>query len=478
MATSAQPLSAPDDLLAEIKSAVGAQGWSDDSGVLGPHLVDWLGRFRGRALLLVRPRTTEEVARVVGACARARVPIVPQGGNTGLVGGATPSSDGHSILLNLSRLDRVREVDPLNDTITVEAGCILADVQRAAADSDRLFPLSLAAEGSCQIGGNLSTNAGGIAVLRYGNARELTLGLEVVLPDGRVWDGLRALRKDNTGYDLKQLFIGAEGTLGIITAAVLKLFPLPRDTVTALAAVAGLDAAVGLLARLRREIGDRITSFELMSRFGIDLALRHVAGAVDPLSQRYEDYVLIEIRDAASDGELRARLERVLAEAMAEGLVLDATIPESQTQARGLWRLREAIVEGQRNEGPSIKHDIAVPTSLVPAFIATARRLVEAARPGVRVHAFGHLGDGNIHFNLTIPLGSSEAEFRAQGPLLTRIVHDAAADFAGSISAEHGLGQLRRDEIKRYKSPVELDLMRRLKSALDPDNIMNPGKVV
>ncbi len=478
MATPAPSQPALDEFLSEVRAAVGAQGWSDDPGVLGPHLVDWRGLFRGRTLLLVRPRTTEEVARVVGACARARVPIVPQGGNTGLVGGATPSADGHSILLNLSRLNRVRAVDPLNDTMAVEAGCILADVQKAAAAADRLFPLSLAAEGSCQIGGNLSTNAGGIAVLRYGNARALTLGLEVVLADGRVWDGLRALRKDNTGYDLMQMFIGAEGTLGVITAAVLKLFPRPRETVTALAAVAGLDAAVRLLARLRGQIGDRIASFELMSRFGIDLALRHGLGVVDPLAQRYEDYVLVEIADAASEGGLRARLEQSLAQAMEEGVVRDATIAESETQARRLWHLREAIVEGQRLEGASIKHDIAVPTSRVPAFIARARGLVEAASPGVRVHAFGHLGDGNIHFNLTIPLGMSEDEYRAKEPLLTRIVHDAAADFAGSISAEHGVGQLRREEIKRYKSPLELDLMRRVKAALDPDNIMNPGKVV
>ncbi len=472
----AGPLRKPEAaLLAEIKAAVGPQGWSEDAAELAPHLSDWRGLFHGRTPLLVRPATTEEVAQVVRLCAAARVPIVPQGGNTGLVGGATPSPAGDQILLNLARMNRVRGVDALNDTITVEAGCLLYQVQAAAAAIDRLFPLSLTAEGSCQIGGNLSTNAGGIAVLRYGNARDLVLGLEVVLPDGRVWDGLRALRKDNTGYDVKQLFIGAEGTLGIITAAVLKLFARPREHATAMAAAASLGAGLELLARIRAAFGETVTSFELMPRLGIDLALRHVPGAVDPLAGRHDNYLLIELAGARG---LRGELESVLAAAVDDAIILDAVIAESEAQATGLWRLREAIVEGLRCEGAVIRHDIAVPVSRMPEFIERASRLLLAACPGVRPVPFGHLGDGNIHFNLTRPEEGDAAKFLARKDELTRLIHDLAAEFGGSISAEHGLGQLRREEIRRYKPAVEIELMRRIKAALDPDNIMNPGKVV
>ncbi|MEX0696946.1 MAG: FAD-binding oxidoreductase [Dongiaceae bacterium] len=474
----ARSVALPSALRAGIESAVGPKGWTDAPDEMAPHLVDLRGLYRGRAALLVRPGSAAEVAEVVRLCAAARVPIVPQGGNTGLVGGATPHEHGGEILLSLARLDRIRSIDALDYTMTVEAGCILRRVQEAAAAADRLFPLSLGAEGSCQIGGNLSTNAGGIAVLRYGNARELVLGLEVVLPDGRIWDGLRSLRKDNTGYDLKQLFIGAEGTLGIITAAVLKLFPRPHERITAFAAIDALPAALELLSRCRTASGDAVTSFELIPRLGLDLALRHVAGTTDPLAGRHAHYLLIELSASAPGSGLRERLEGLLAQAMADGLVRDATLADSEAASRRLWRVREAIVEGERAEGASVKHDVSVPVSRVPRFIELASRRVEDALPGVRPMAFGHLGDGNVHFNLIQPAGADPRAFLDRREALSRIVHDTAVELGGSISAEHGLGRLKRDEIRRYKPAVELDMMRRIKAALDPDDIMNPGKVV
>jgi FAD/FMN-containing dehydrogenase len=468
----------PDRLLADIKAAVGPKGWSDDPDQMAPQLIDWRRRYRGRTPLLVRPGSTAEVAEVVRLCATARVAIVPQGGNTGLCGGAIPSESGTEILLNLSRMNQVRAVDAANDTITVEAGCILAQVQDAASASDRLFPLSLAAEGSCQIGGNLSTNAGGIAVLRYGNARDLVLGLEVVLPDGQVWDGLRGLRKDNTGYDLKQLFLGAEGTLGIITAAVLKLFPKPIERVTAFAALNELASAVDLLARCRAGSGDAVTSFELLPRIGMDLAQRYVSGVVEPLPERRDYYVLIELTAAVADSGLRTTLERSLAAALEDGLIADATVAASVEQARRLWAVREAIVELQGVAGASIKHDISLPVSRIAAFLPRTIAAVTAALPGVRPVSFGHVGDGNIHFNLYQPEAMDAAAFLARQPELSCIVHDIVAELGGSFSAEHGIGRLRRDDMTRYRSPLELDLMRRIKHALDPDDIMNPGKVI
>jgi FAD/FMN-containing dehydrogenase len=468
----------PAGVLDAIKAAVGPKGWSDDPATLEPNLIDWRRHYRGRTPLLVRPGSTEEVAEVVRLCAASRVGIVPQGGNTGLCGGAIPSAGGDEILLSVSRLNRVRAVDAGNDTITVEAGCILAQVQEAASRANRLFPLSLAAEGSCQIGGNLSTNAGGIAVLRYGNARDLVLGLEVVLADGRVWNGLRGLRKDNSGYDLKQLFLGAEGTLGIITAAVLKLFPKPVERVTAFAAVNDLAAAVDLLARCRAASGDAVTSFELLSRAGIDLARKHIAGVIEPLAAQRDYYVLIELTAAIADSGLRATLEATLATAIEDGSVADATVAGSVEQARRLWSVREAIVELQAFAGASIKHDIAVPVSRVPAFLPRAIAAVDAALPGIRPVSFGHVGDGNIHFNLYQPEDMDGSAFLARQPALSRIVHDIVAELGGSFSAEHGIGRLRRDDMQRYKPPLELELMRRIKRALDPDNIMNPGKVI
>ncbi|MEE8444090.1 MAG: FAD-binding oxidoreductase, partial [Alphaproteobacteria bacterium] len=394
------------------------------------------------------------------------------------VGASVPDESGRAVVLSLSRLDKIRELDALNDTITVEAGCVLADIQNAAAKAERLFPLSLGAEGSCQIGGNLSTNAGGVAVLRYGNARALALGLEVVLPDGRVWDGLRALRKDNTGYDLKQLFIGAEGTLGVITAAVLRLFPRPREVVTALAAVADPDAAIKLLAGARASVGDAVTAFELIPRIGIDMAVRHIADIKDPFDGRHDWAVLLELSSPDPEGGLGEKLTALLDAAMTDGLVADAAIAASETQARALWRIREAMVEAQAHEGGSIKHDVSVPVSRVGDFIAEATKACHAALAGVRPIAFGHIDDGNIHLNLSQPPGADRDAFLAEWARFNRIVHDVVDAMGGSISAEHGIGQLKRDELKRYKSEIELDLMRRLKEALDPAGIMNPGKLL
>jgi FAD/FMN-containing dehydrogenase len=466
------------EALEKIRAIVGPRGWIADPADMAPFLVEERGLYRGRARMVVRPASTHEVSEVVKVCAEAGLGIVPQSGNTGLVGGGIPHDHGEEIILSLGRMNRVRAIDPLNYTITVEAGCILTSVQNAAAEADRLFPLSLGAEGTCQIGGNLSTNAGGIAVLRYGMARDLVLGLEVVLPDGRVWEGLRGLRKDNTGYDLKQLFIGAEGTLGIITAAVLKLFPRPGSVETGFVAVRDPAAAIELLARARAGTGDAITAFELISRQALDMVLRHIPGTTDPLATPYPWYVLIEASSGDASGGLRAALEAVLADGAEAGLVIDATLASSGEQTKALWRLRDSITEAQKPEGGSIKHDVSVPVSKVPEFIARASAACEAALPGIRIVAFGHAGDGNIHFNLSQPVGADRSAYLARWEEFNRIVHDIVAELDGSISAEHGIGRLKRDELVHYKPPVAIELMSMLKHALDPKGIMNPGKVV
>lgn len=442
---------------------------------MAAYLVEQRGLYQGQALAVVRPGTVEEVAGVVSACREQRIPIVPQGGNTGLVGGAVAQG---GIILALGRLNRIRELDPMNFTITVEAGCILQTVQEAAAQADRLFPLSLAAEGSCQIGGNLATNAGGTNVLHYGNARELVLGLEVVLADGRIWNGLSSLRKDNTGYALKDLFIGSEGTLGIITAAVLKLFPKPRQQQLALVGCDSAQQALQLLERLQAAAGDVLTGFEYMSRFSLDLVLQHIAGAQRPLPTDHGAYALVELTSPDATADLAGRLETVLGQALAEGIIEDAALAASEAQNQAFWQLRESIPEAQTREGGSIKHDVSVPVSRVADFIDAAAAACEQALPGLRICAFGHFGDGNIHFNLSQPVGMEKRAFLQRWGEFNRIVHDIVVGLGGSISAEHGVGLLKREELRRYKDPVALDLMRALKQALDPLDLLNPGKVV
>ncbi|MCX7892096.1 MAG: FAD-binding oxidoreductase [Burkholderiales bacterium] len=465
-------------LLERIAAIVGPQALLTADADTAPYAIDWRRRYRGRPLAVVRPASTAEVAAVVRLCAETRTPVVPQGGNTGLVGGATPDASGREVVVSLARMNRIRAIDRENDALTAEAGCTLAAVQAAAREAGRLFPLSLASEGSCQIGGNLSSNAGGTAVLRYGNARELTLGLEVVLPDGAVWDGLRALRKDNTGYDLKQLFLGAEGTLGIITAAVLELFPLPAGRATAIAALDTPAQAVELLGLMKARCGERLTAFELFSDYALALVLKHFPGSAAPFTARHPQYALVELEDTQSEEAARGLAEAALAEALQCGVVRDAVLAASEAQSRALWSLRENMSEAQAAEGKNIKHDVSVPTSRIAAFVAATDAALARAFPGVRMVTFGHLGDGNLHYNAAAPEGVDPERWMANQAAVNRIVHDSVAAFGGSISAEHGLGQAKREEILRYKSPVEMDLMRRVKAALDPLGIMNPGKVI
>src|SRR5882672_3768298 len=423
-------------VLDRIRAVVGLHGLITDPRDQEPYLLDWRGYYRGTTPAVVRPASSAELASVVGICADTRMGIVPQGGNTGMCGASVPHAEGHEIVLNLGRMNRVLEVDALNNTMSVEAGCILANVQQAARDAGRLFPLSLGAEGSCQIGGNLSTNAGGVNVLRYGNTRDLVLGIEAVLPDGRLWDGLRGLRKDNTGYDLKDLFVGAEGTLGIITAAVLKLFPLPGSTATAWTAVASPHAALELLALLRRHCGDRVTAFELVSRNCLDLVLRHIPGTRDPLPAPRAWYVLSDLSDERDGDAVRGDLEQALAEAMERGLASDAMIAEHRGQAQALWRLRETIPEAARAEsGMLYRHDIAVPVSRVPSFIDEAHSALQARFPGVSVICFGHLGDGNLHYNAFVPGRRREDPEARQADDVTRVVYDIVSRYHGSFSA-------------------------------------------
>jgi FAD/FMN-containing dehydrogenase len=453
-----------------------------EAAEMAPFLTDWRGKWTGRAIAVAQPDSAADVAAVLRWCHAQRVPVVPQGGNTGLSGGATPDSSGRALLLSLTRLNRVRAIDPANNTIEVEAGVTLQQVQQAAQEAGRLFPLSLAAEGSCTIGGNLATNAGGVQVLRYGNARELCLGLEVVTAEGEVWNGLRGLRKDNTGYDLRDLFVGSEGTLGVITAAVLKLFPQPAAQVAAFVAVPTPQEAVELLQMAQKRLGAALTAFELMSDTCIGLVEKHVDAARLPLAERSPWYVLLEVSDSESEAHAGAALEALLEAAMEQGLATDAALSSSLAQFRALWALREDISESQGTEGKTIKHDIALPISRIPTFIAATDAAIERDFPGQRLVVFGHLGDGNLHYNLSPPAGPRSAEadaaFAALEAPLNRLVHDAVVAHGGSISAEHGLGVLRRDESARYKSAVELKLMRALKAALDPLNLMNPGKVL
>jgi FAD/FMN-containing dehydrogenase len=465
------------DFISRLHAIVGERGLVTDAAGLAQVLNDWRGLYSGNAAAVVRPASRDELAAVVALCAAHKVTIVPQGGNTGMCGGATPPAGGDGVVICLSRLNRIIEVDAANNTITVEAGCILANIRQAAAEAGRLFPLSLGAEGSCQIGGNISTNAGGVNVLRYGNTRDLVLGLEAVLPDGRIWNGLRGLRKDNTGYDLKQLFIGAEGTLGVISAAVLKLFPRPSSQIVAFAAVRDPAAAVALLTALRMHCGDSVSAFELISRSCLELVLAHIPGARDPLPSVHEWYVLSELGDAGDDAALRGRLETALAETAESGLVLDAALAASQAQAAAFWKLRESIPDAAKVAGLVYRHDIAVAVSKVPAFIRTAGAALESKFPGTRVICFGHLGDGNLHYNAFVP-GRDRADVAARGASdVNQLVHDVVNSMDGSISAEHGIGVSKRAELARYKDPLALEMMRAVKAALDPDGLMNPGKI-
>jgi FAD/FMN-containing dehydrogenase len=464
--------------VARIREALGPAGCLDAPEDVAPYLTDFRGLYHGATPLVARPASTNDVAAVLAICHELGVAVVPHGGNTSYCGGATPHEDGREIVLSLGRMDRVREVDADNFSMTVEAGCLLADVRSGAEAAGRFFPLTLGSEGSCQIGGNLSTNAGGLNALRYGVTRDLVLGIEVVLADGRVIDGLTSLRKDNTGYDLRHLFIGAEGTLGIITAASLKLFPWPRSVETAFLAVPGLDAAVRLLAHLRAATGDAVTTFEFLPRMAVELAARHIPGVSDPLERPYEAYVLCEISTAREDPGLRALLESALEQALTDGLVLDAAFAESLGQRAALWKLRESIPEAQRAEGASIKHDVSVPVAALPRFLAEAQAAVLALVPTGRLVAYGHVGDGNLHFNVSVPLGGDAEEFLARAPAIHEAVHGIVRRFRGSISAEHGIGRLKRAALAQHKGTVDLEVMRAIKRALDPKGILNPGKVL
>jgi FAD/FMN-containing dehydrogenase len=471
-------------LLDKLRSIVGDKGLITDAEGKHPYLSDWRENYLGIAEAVVRPATTEEVSAVVKLCVAEKVQIVPQGGNTGLVGGGMPHETGRQIVLSLNRMNRVLEVDTVGYTMTVEAGVVLKIIQETAAEHDRLFPLSLAAEGSCTIGGNLSTNAGGVQVLHYGNARQLVLGLEVVTPQGEVWNGLRALKKDNTGYDLRDLYLGAEGTLGIITKAVLKLWPKPKDVATSWIAVPSPGAAVELLSSAHSASEDNVTSCELMARQGIDFVLKHIPGATDPLGERHDWYVLLEWsstrprRDGDNQSGLTEKMEAYLGEAMDMGLVLDAALAQNEAQARAFWALRENHSEAQKQEGPSIKHDISVAVSRIPAFMEDGLAAMKKALPECRPVPFGHVGDGNLHFNCQAPPGWNKKRFFEHGEAISGAVYDLVVRYGGSISAEHGIGRLKVDELAHYRSQVELDVMRSIKRALDPDNLMNPGKIV
>lgn len=461
-------------LLEELKALVGERGWSDDPEVLEPHLTEWRDVLHGRTPIMLMPATTDEVSAILALCHRDGVGVVPQGGNTGLCGGAIPDTSGEQILLSLSRMREIRQLDPASFCITVDAGCVLADVQKAAREAGLLFPLSLAAEGSCQIGGNLATNAGGINVIRYGTARDQVLGLEVVLADGTVWNGLRSLRKDTAGYDMKQIFIGSEGTLGVITAATLKLYPDPGETITAMLALGSAQDAVTLLGYLRDHFADRILAFELMSERCLQLVTGYVADLTHPFDPRQEWYVLLETEICGGADQV----ETVLGETLLKELARDAIVAKSGAEAERFWRLRHAISEAQKPEGACLKHDIAVPIGRMAEFLDAGEQLVEALAPASRPVVFGHVGDGNLHYNIMQPVAAEPEGFRASGRQVTEAILELATRLGGTISAEHGVGVLKKADLEKFRHPTEIELMRVLKQALDPRGILNPGKVI
>ena len=466
-----------DALLAELRASLGADYVVTDAEQLAPHLVERRGLYQGQALAMVRPRDSAQVQAVMKIAHRHGAKVVPQGGNTGLVGGQTPM-DADCILLTLGRLNKVHVRDQGNNTLTVGAGATLHEVQHCALEMDRLFPLSLASEGTCQIGGNLASNAGGTQVLRYGNARDLVLGLEVVLASGEIWSSLGGLRKDNTGYDLKQLFLGSEGTLGIITAATLKLFPLPKAQATAFVAVPTIEDAVQLLRQAESASGGQVTGFELVPRIGLEFVTRHLDDARDPLKTAYDWYVLIELSSGGPQQTLDDLLSTLLTQGIEQDLILDGVVAQSDRQRADFWALRESLSDVQRREGGSIKHDISVPVSAMGTFIERATQAVHKRLPGIRPVPFGHIGDGNVHFNLSQPLDMDTQDYLALWGEFNEIVHAIALSLNGSISAEHGIGQLKRDELAKIKSGVEMDMMRAVKQALDPDGLLNPGKIL
>jgi FAD/FMN-containing dehydrogenase len=466
-------------LLKRFKAIVGSAGIVTDADALAPALTEWRGLFAGRTPALIAPATPAEVAKILAICQQERIGVVPQGGNTGLVGGAMPAStpERAEILLSARRMNAIRDLDPDNYTITVEAGCILADIQAAATDADRFFPLSLGSEGSCQIGGNISTNAGGTNVLRYGNTRDLVMGLEVVLADGRILSGLRGLRKDNTGYDLKQLFIGAEGTLGFITAATCKLFPQPRSIAAAWVAVPNPEAAMRLNSKARRLLGDQLIALELINRLALDMVLATIADTRDPLDPSGDWSMLLELGSTEPGVAADVQLEAFLAAAIKEGIVTDAMLAQSDSQRDDLWRIRHSISEAQKNTGAGIKHDISVPVSRIGEFLLQAQQFALERVPGIKVVAFGHMGDGNLHYNLNQPDHMERNEFLAYWEEISMGIHTLAAELGGSFSAEHGIGVLKVGELARLRGGVELELMQQLKLTLDPHGIMNPGKL-
>ena len=463
--------------LQKLKNTLGPKGWIEDKEIIEPYLLEERGLFRGESSLLLKPQNTEEVSKILKLCNKYNIKIVPQGGRTGLCGGTIPSENGQEIILSLERMNKIKNLNEANFTITVEAGCILNNIQNIADEKNFLFPLSLASEGSCTIGGNLSTNAGGINVLRYGMARDLVLGIEVVLANGEIWSNLTSLRKDNRGYDLKQLFIGSEGTLGIITSAVLKLFPAPRNIETALFAIPNTDAAIELLGLARNASADLLNAYELVSRIGMEMVIKHIPGAKEPIKDKYEWYVLIEF-SSSSKNNLRQQMEDLFELALNKKIVLDGVIAESTQQRKDLWVLRDGLNEAQKPEGGSIKHDISVPINNVSKFIDSASKCVKKFIPSSRVVAFGHIGDGNIHFNISQPLKQDKNEFLNKWNDVNKLVFDIVESLNGSFSAEHGIGKLKRKELQTYNPKIEIDLMKSIKSTFDPNNILNPGKVL
>jgi FAD/FMN-containing dehydrogenase len=466
------------DLMERFAAIVGENNALTDTRDIAPYLVESRGLYKGTSPLVLRPGSVEEVAAIMKLATATGTPIVPQGGNTGHVAGGIPRTGESDVVLSLERLNRIRDIDPVGNVIVADAGCILADIQKVAEAHNRLFPLSLGSEGSCRIGGNLSTNAGGTAVLAYGNMRQLCLGLEVVLPTGEVWDGLRRLKKDNTGYDLRDLFIGAEGTLGIITGAVLKLFPKPLGHQVAFAGLKSVEDALALFDNASSLCGPALTGFELMPRLGVEFTARHIPGVRDPMDTVHAWYALIDISTSDSAESAERMMQALLETEIESGLIENAVVAANEAQRKGLWHMRESMSPAQKPEGGSIKHDVSVPVSSIPAFMAEADAAVLEAIPGARICSFGHMGDGNIHYNISQPVGADKDAFIARWREMNAIVHGIVLRYNGSISAEHGIGQLKRDELAEVRAPIEIDLMQRIKHAFDPAGIMNPDKVL